>query len=195
LAVSPPNLITRSATVSGDDLTAAITYASGTLTNSDTYLYNASGMLTSLTHHLGNSSATTTFAYNEGAGRYPLTGAAQWDKLTSIQYADGSWEAYTYNPATGWMTACITPFKNTALPTGSLADYVNGHSGVNAETYTFSSILGGEGFRKPSYGSSYWRSKCTSGSRAVASGTVLGPDGNWRADLPMAGVDVYTGGH
>jgi hypothetical protein len=59
----------------------------------------------------------------------------------------------------------------------------------------FSSILGGEGFPTPSYWSSYGRSKCTSGSRAIASGTVHGPDGNWRADLPMAGVHFYTGGH
>lgn len=139
------NTITRS----GSATAATITYESDSLENSDDYTFNATtGMLTSFTHNLGTSSATTTYLYNEGTGRFELTGAAQWAKITEILHPNGSWEGYAYdhNGSTGWMTAYITPFKGTTAPSaGSLAGMAEGGSGVNVESYYYDAAVAGGG--------------------------------------------------
>ncbi len=86
---------------------------------SNTSVFNSDGLVTRTTVTLDEgtgtpSSAQTDYDYSAGSGRYD-NGAAQWGKVTAVNYPDGAWESFAYDSSTGWLTRDTTPFKDSQI--------------------------------------------------------------------------------
>ena len=124
--------IDREATAgSASPVTIRTTLSGVSGSTADTYTINAAGLITgdtlALTEPDGTTSeAATAYTYPDspdpGSGG-PITtdrfanGSPIWGKVTEVDYPDGSWEQFAYDPATGWVTDDVTPFKDSAAQT------------------------------------------------------------------------------
>ena len=134
------NTITRSVTGGAVTLTYHNSGQSTNDSSSNSYVLNSDGRVTSLTHSLqtpeGTSAGTITYTYATGNGRYASNGAPQWGKITRVDYPTGFWEAYQYDPVTGWATQYTRPFKDTQEA---------GSGPVVTQTYTYDTSKSGGG--------------------------------------------------
>ena len=126
--------VTLKTTLPGDPSLVAGSYVS------DAYTFNSSGLPTADTTTLSEdgstmapamTTATTSWQYATDTGTY-ANGAPKSGKVSQINYADGSWEAFVYDPTTGWMTEDVTPFKSSTWSAGSEASQVVQYLGYDA---------------------------------------------------------------